>query len=55
MSTYQVVLETNTARRNYPAGYIQEALRLRRALLMLWASDQPSIKIIRIADGTVIR
>ena len=55
MNVYNVVLQTNTAFRRYPAGYLQEARRLRRALLMLWASDQPSITIIRLADGKVIQ
>ena len=55
MNVYQVVLQTNTALRHYPAAYLQEARRLRRALLMLWASDQPSIKIVRLADGKVVQ
>ena len=50
MSGYQVVLVTNTALRRYSAGYLQEALRLRRALLMIWASDQPRIEIVRAAE-----
>ena len=55
MNVYNVVLQTNTAFRRYPAVYLQEARRLRRALLMLWASDQPSITIIRLADGEVVQ
>ena len=54
MSVYQVVLTSNTALRRYPANYLQEALRLRRALFLLWASDQPKVKIVRLADGQVI-
>ncbi|MEM7674441.1 MAG: hypothetical protein AAF449_00400 [Myxococcota bacterium] len=52
---YEVVVVCNTGTRRYPAGCIREARSVRKVMLAMWATAQPTAQIFRLADGAAVQ